>query len=137
MSQPVPLVKVTIDGHEVEVPSGTTIYDAAQKIGIRIPLLCHREYMNPLAVCRVSAVDLDNPMGNSSCVSCGECMVSCPTGALVNRTVVNRVVDDGPKKKASAGPVAPDELIRLPLFEGISHAFLRFNENAVVRRRFK
>ena len=27
------------------------------------------------------AFDLDAPMGNSSCVSCGECMVSCPTGA--------------------------------------------------------
>ena len=26
-------------------------------------------------------------MGESSCVSCGECMVSCPTGALTNRLV--------------------------------------------------
>ena len=27
------------------------------------------------------AFDLDVPMGSSSCVACGECMVSCPTGA--------------------------------------------------------
>src|SRR5690606_15265495 len=26
--------------------------------------------------------DLDTPMGESSCVRCGECMISCPTGAL-------------------------------------------------------
>ncbi len=84
------------------------------------------------------AFDNDLPMGNSSCVSCGECMVSCPTGALTNRTVVNRIVDVLPKKTVvTDGPVSPDELIRLPLFEGISHAFLRFNENAVVRRTFK
>ena len=31
------------------------------------------------------AFDLDDPMGESSCVSCGECMASCPTGALTNK----------------------------------------------------
>ena len=30
------------------------------------------------------AFDLDNPMGASTCVSCGECVAACPTGALVN-----------------------------------------------------
>src|SRR6185369_12582011 len=34
------------------------------------------------------AFDLNKPMGNSSCVSCGECVVSCPTGALTNKFVV-------------------------------------------------
>jgi formate dehydrogenase major subunit len=29
--------------------------------------------------------DLDRPMGESTCVSCGECVAACPTGALVNR----------------------------------------------------
>src|SRR5206468_1890700 len=53
MSQPIPMVKVSIDGQDVEVPSGTTIFDAAQKVGIKIPILCHREYMTPVAVCRV------------------------------------------------------------------------------------
>jgi formate dehydrogenase major subunit len=28
--------------------------------------------------------DLDRPMGESTCVSCGECAAVCPTGALVN-----------------------------------------------------
>ena len=31
--------------------------------------------------------DLDNPMGNSTCVSCGECVSVCPTGALTNKTL--------------------------------------------------
>jgi formate dehydrogenase major subunit len=31
------------------------------------------------------AFDLDVPMGESTCVSCGECVASCPTGALVDR----------------------------------------------------
>ena len=27
--------------------------------------------------------DMDDPMGNSTCVSCGECVQACPTGALM------------------------------------------------------
>ena len=33
------------------------------------------------------AFDLDAPMGESSCVSCGECAAVCPTGALVDRPI--------------------------------------------------
>ena len=31
------------------------------------------------------AFDLDAPMGDSSCVACGECAAVCPTGALVDK----------------------------------------------------
>ena len=31
--------------------------------------------------------DLDNPMGESTCVSCGECVAACPTGALTNKAI--------------------------------------------------
>ena len=33
--------------------------------------------------------DLDDPMGESTCVGCGECVQACPTGALMPATVVN------------------------------------------------
>ena len=31
--------------------------------------------------------DLDNPMGESTCVSCGECVASCPPGALTQKAI--------------------------------------------------
>src|ERR1700735_1144519 len=31
------------------------------------------------------AFDLNNPMGDSTCVTCGECVAACPTGALTNK----------------------------------------------------
>jgi formate dehydrogenase major subunit len=42
--------------------------------------------------------DLDDPMGESTCVACGECVQACPTGALMPKTslgsqLVDRKVD--------------------------------------------
>jgi formate dehydrogenase major subunit len=33
--------------------------------------------------------DFDDPMGQSTCVGCGECVQACPTGALMPASVVN------------------------------------------------
>ena len=33
--------------------------------------------------------DFDDPMGQSSCVACGECVQVCPTGALMPKTIVD------------------------------------------------
>ncbi|MEM1162773.1 MAG: formate dehydrogenase subunit alpha [Pseudomonadota bacterium] len=33
--------------------------------------------------------DVDDPMGLSTCVGCGECVQSCPTGALMEKTLLN------------------------------------------------
>jgi len=33
--------------------------------------------------------DLDDPMGNSTCVACGECVQACPTGALMPASLVD------------------------------------------------
>ena len=51
-------VTLTIDGHHVTVPEGTTIWDAARKLGIAIPVLCHDPRLQPVAVCRVCAVEV-------------------------------------------------------------------------------
>ena len=38
--------------------------------------------------------DFDDPMGDSTCVGCGECVQACPTGALLEKSVVgNHQID--------------------------------------------
>jgi CRP-like cAMP-binding protein/Fe-S-cluster-containing hydrogenase component 2 len=81
------------------------------------------------------AFDLDNPMGTSSCVSCGECMVSCPTGALTHRGYVQP--DAWKDARPPAEPVSAETLATLELFQGVSLPFLHWNKGAVVRRQFK
>jgi formate dehydrogenase major subunit len=38
--------------------------------------------------------DLDDPMGNSTCVACGECVQACPTGALMPARDAAMIVPD-------------------------------------------
>ena len=38
--------------------------------------------------------DLDDPMGESTCVACGECVQSCPTGALMPAREVGKISPD-------------------------------------------
>ncbi|MFK8115507.1 MAG: cyclic nucleotide-binding domain-containing protein [Rubripirellula sp.] len=88
------------------------------------------------------AFDLDDPMMESSCVSCGECAVSCPTGALEFQpsfidTQIKRVRDEMKEEKKDGEIVTADELIKYPLFSGIPYKFLQFNGAAVVRRVLK
>ncbi|HTC91158.1 MAG TPA: cyclic nucleotide-binding domain-containing protein [Bryobacteraceae bacterium] len=75
------------------------------------------------------AFDTNLAMGNSSCVSCGECMVSCPTGALTNKSIIKTVLP--------GDPVDVEELQQLSYFQKVSGTFLELNKNAVVRRHFR
>lgn len=51
--------RITIDGRDVEVRSGMSVLDAARKLGIDIPTLCHLEKCGPLNSCLVCLVKLD------------------------------------------------------------------------------
>jgi heterodisulfide reductase subunit A len=51
------MISLTIDGRKVEVEEGTTILQAAQKLDISIPSLCHHPLLDPYAACRVCVVE--------------------------------------------------------------------------------
>src|SRR5262252_5758335 len=79
------------------------------------------------------AFDLNSPMGDSTCISCGECMVSCPTGALTNKGVVGTEIAAG----SGAETFEAEELRKIPVFQGVSGTFLELNRGAIVKRRFR
>src|SRR6266480_2106406 len=79
------------------------------------------------------AFDLNSPMGDSTCISCGECIVSCPTGALTNKNVVGTVIAAGP----DAQGLQAEDLLQIPVFNGVSGTFLELNRGAIVKHRFR
>lgn len=62
-------IKLTIDGNPVEVEAGTTILEAAQKIGVHIPTLCYHPELRLEGACRICVVEVEG-MRNlvASCV---------------------------------------------------------------------
>jgi formate dehydrogenase (NADP+) alpha subunit len=53
------LVKLHIDGNEVEVPAGTNLIDAAELSGIHIPNLCYMKGMKGIGACRMCLVEVE------------------------------------------------------------------------------
>jgi len=90
-------VSLSINGIAVSVPEGATILQAAKAAGVAIPTLCHLENTNTISACRVTqsvgaifvnhragetTVGFGLPLRETDCVSCGQCVRACPTGAL-------------------------------------------------------
>ena len=57
------MVKVKINGIEVEVPAGSTILEAAYKAGIDIPTLCYLKDINEIGACRICVVEVKGARG--------------------------------------------------------------------------
>src|SRR5690606_41866428 len=62
-------VTLTIDGHEVTVPAGTTILDAARQVGIEIPVVCYHPHLTANGLCRVCSVDVGWRVQAAACVT--------------------------------------------------------------------
>jgi formate dehydrogenase major subunit len=61
-------ITAEIDGRQVTVPEGTSIYDAAVQVGVDIPVLCHNERYDPVGVCRMCVVDTGGRVFAAACV---------------------------------------------------------------------
>lgn len=61
---------LTIDGHKINVPEGTTILEAARSLGIKIPTLCHSEVLAPYGACRLCLVEINSAGRNRIVASC-------------------------------------------------------------------
>src|SRR4030067_1181491 len=58
------LVKLVVDGIEVQVAEGTLVVDAAKKAGVYIPVFCYHPKMEPVGMCRMCLVEVGRPVIN-------------------------------------------------------------------------
>ena len=61
--QAVDTVSVTIDGHQVDVPAGTSVLRAATEAGVAIPKLCATDSLKAFGSCRMCLVEVDGARG--------------------------------------------------------------------------
>jgi NADH-quinone oxidoreductase subunit G len=60
--------KLTIDGHAIEVPPGTTVLQACEMIGVEIPRFCYHERLSIAGNCRMCLVEQEKaPKPIASC----------------------------------------------------------------------
>ena len=59
MAETQPMVNVTIDGVQVQVPKGTLLVEAAKLIRREIPVYCYHSKMGPAGLCRICLVEVE------------------------------------------------------------------------------
>ena len=66
-------VTLTIDGHEVTVPKGTSLLHAAETLGTEVPHYCYHPGLTAPAQCRICLVEVEGaPKLQPSCVTMAE-----------------------------------------------------------------
>jgi NADH dehydrogenase/NADH:ubiquinone oxidoreductase subunit G len=81
------MVKITLNGKEIEVEEGQTILDAAKTEGINIPTLCHEEKVSSPGACRLCVVEVE---GSRTLVP--SCATKVKDGMVI-KTHTQRVTD--------------------------------------------
>jgi NADP-reducing hydrogenase subunit HndD len=100
-------VKITLDGHQLEVPAGTTIYKAAKELDVDIPILCYMDLKelgieNKPGGCRICSVEVEGRrnLAPSCSTNVSEGMVVKTNSMRVinaRRTVMELILSDHPK----------------------------------------
>jgi formate dehydrogenase major subunit len=107
-------VTLTIDGQPVTVAPGTTIWDAAKKSGIDIPVLCHSPRLDPVGVCRMCVVDIGGRVLAAACVRpCEEGMAVSTSTEKVERQrrmLTELLMSDQPEKCPKEATTGDNEL---------------------------
>ncbi|MBN2557495.1 MAG: iron hydrogenase small subunit [Clostridia bacterium] len=64
------MINLTVNGKSVSVPEGATILDAARKLNVKIPTLCHLENIHKTGSCRICMVEVEGARTlQASCVT--------------------------------------------------------------------
>ena len=96
-------VNISLNGMQIEVPSGVTIMEAARQNGIILPSLCHHPDQRVKANCRVCVVEVE---GRKNLVPSCSTMIEEGMSITTNsarvretvRTIVELILADHPQE---------------------------------------
>ncbi len=64
------MIKLNLNGIDVQVEKGTTLLEAARFLGFPIPTLCHMEGLSPYGACRLCVVEIGEAPKSRLVTSC-------------------------------------------------------------------
>ncbi|MBO4733320.1 MAG: (2Fe-2S)-binding protein, partial [Clostridia bacterium] len=64
------MINVKINGIDVSVPKGSTVLEAARKVGVEIPTLCFMKEKNEIGACRICVVEVNEGRGFRMVTAC-------------------------------------------------------------------
>jgi len=83
------LITATIDGIQVQVPKGTLIIRAAERMGTFVPRFCDHPALAPVAACRMCLVEIEGmPKPQPSCA------IPLTEGMVVKTQMTSKVAED-------------------------------------------
>jgi predicted molibdopterin-dependent oxidoreductase YjgC len=96
------MVNLKIDGKKVTVRKLSTILDAARKLDVPIPTLCHHPELSPYGGCRLCLVEIKgSPKPVTSCTTFArdgmEVITTSPQIEKMRRTTLELILSDHPK----------------------------------------
>ena len=121
------LVHLEINGIAVEVPAGTTILDAAKKVAVKIPTLCHHPDVKAWAACGICVVrNGDSPkLLRACCTEVAEGMkitTHDPDIVQIRKTVIQLILSTHPQDCLKCPRSGVCELQRVATDFGIREA---------------
>ncbi|HQL49409.1 MAG TPA: 2Fe-2S iron-sulfur cluster-binding protein, partial [Holophaga sp.] len=96
------MINITIDGEPLQVPAGTTVLKAAEKLGINIPRLCYHPNLSIEGACRVCVTQVKG--FNHFLTACSQevwegmdIQTNSPEIRQARRDIVELLLDNHPK----------------------------------------
>ncbi|MEW6535175.1 MAG: NADH-dependent [FeFe] hydrogenase, group A6 [Candidatus Auribacterota bacterium] len=128
MTENTKMVTLTIDGKKVEVPHGTSIMNAAELLGIKVPRLCYHPKLSVEGACRVCIVEVKG--ARNFIASCAtpvaegmEVTTTSPEIRQARRDIVELILDNHPKDCQTCERDGNCELQRLAYAMGVRNRY--------------
>ncbi len=130
------MIKLTIDGDEVEVPKGSTVLQACEAAGREIPVFCFHPRLEIAGNCRMCLVEMEkSPKPIASCaMPAGDGMVIRTGTEMVHKArkgVLEMLLINHPLDCPICDQGGECDLQDLTLFYGPDHSRFKENKRAV------
>jgi predicted molibdopterin-dependent oxidoreductase YjgC len=143
------IVNLTINGHKFTAESGTTVMQAAEKAGFKIPKLCDHPALEPIGACRMCLVEIKGqkvlqPACTFPVTEGMDVQTHSPQVMEARRFVLQLLLSDHPLDCMTCDSTGQCELqdlmyeygVKDTMFPGVTHEYAVDDPNPFIQRDY-